>query len=86
MKILENGVLLGAEEVIGFFQEACEERGVIVYCQGNYVIGDITAITKDNRFVIDVDMPIVTGCELYSAQFKDVTVTRTENQIEIRII
>ncbi len=84
MKILENGVLLGADEVIKFFTDNCEINN-IVYCHGEYVVGDITAITNDDRFVIDVDIP-TGGVELYSRQFKDVTVTRTEMQIEIRII
>lgn len=86
MNLLENSVLLGADEVISFFRKACEENPIIVLYQGEYVIGDITAITKDNRFVLDVDIPGNKFFELYSKQFKDVTVTYTETEIQLRNI
>ena len=91
MTIIDNRVLVGAGEIIQFFQNN-HEGDDIVLCQGERVIGDITAITSDDRFVLDLDMYHDAGIgeggvELYSAKFKEVTMTRIDNgTIELRII
>jgi len=64
--------LRGDDEVIAFFNEHCEMNTVALYSKSGMVMGDITAITNDNRFVLDVDVPGMD--EFYSAKFSTVMV------------
>lgn len=72
MDIIDNGVELDAEEVIQFFEDH-HEADDFVYYIGDTVVGDITAITSDDRLVLDVDIPAAT--ELYSPKYKVLAVT-----------
>lgn len=80
---LEGLELHGAKEVITFFEDHCEMNVVELYSKSGMVMGDITAITNDNRFVLDVDVPGTD--EFYSAQFSTVLV-KTETDKHYRLI
>ena len=83
MNIIDNGVELTAEEFVQFHRDHCEEIERMVYCHGDYVVGDITAVTNDNRLVIDVDMPA--DVPLYSTQYSVVKVVRDEGRYAVSI-
>lgn len=73
MHLSPDGLLLhGDEEVLAFFNDHCEMNTVALYAKGGVVMGDITGITNDNRFVLDVDVPGMD--EFYSAKFSTVMV------------
>lgn len=83
MNIIRNGVELSSEEFIRFFQDHCEEVGRMVYYHGDTVVGDITAITGENRLVIDVDIPA--SVPLFSTQFSIVKVLRNGEDYAVTI-
>ena len=69
MDIINNGVELDAEEFIQFFSDHHEEDSMIYY-DGDRHVSTITAVTGDDRLVL-----AMTAAELYSAQYKVLTVT-----------
>lgn len=58
MNITTTGVELDSEELIRFFQDHCETASAItLYDRNGLVMGAVTAITNDDRMVLDVDIP-----------------------------
>lgn len=72
MNITTNGVELNDEELIQFFSDHCEVSTIVLHDSVGMVVGDVIAITNDNRLVLDIDLPVT--CNLFSDKFCNVRV------------
>lgn len=59
---ITDGIICDAKTFATEFQTLCETQNFVFY-DGDFVVGDVTGITADNRLVLDVDG---VGTELYS--------------------
>ena len=84
MKMIDNGFEMNAEEFAQFYSNTIDIVTEMVYCHGDHMIGDVTAVTSDHRLVLDMDLPC--GTELYSPIYSTVTATHCLNGYSIRIV
>lgn len=74
MHLSPEGLELETGEAVDFFGDHIETSTIALYDANGKLVGDIIAITHDNRFVLSVDADIPTGCDVISRPFQSIRV------------